>query len=261
MANLNYILNQEDRSYQALVEAVVTESDADASSTDLTFLQSYQQSSITQTPESVKVSIPQRETITKFIRQENKPNLLSNFAICWVSTPTLFLNKPRKFPEFLQLYDAIIKEQQQRGFIERVTDNIADNVHYLLHYLVKEVVTTSIRIVFDGSYHGGGKLASLNDCLKIGPPFLYNLCAILLSFHIHGFPLSTDIEKVFLHFKLDPTDRNFTKFLWPSNVENFESDLQAHHFYLGLLENFILKLQLICETISRCQQHSIQLQH
>jgi len=126
------------------------------------------------------------------------------------------------------LYDGIIKEQEQRGFIERVTDDIADDVHYLPHHpMKKESVTTHIRIVYDCSCCGDD---SLNDCLAIGPPFLNNLCAILLCFRIHAFTLSTDIEKAFLHVKLDPSDENFTRFLWPSNLDNCDSGLQTYHF-------------------------------
>ena len=58
---------------------------------------------------------------------------------------------------------------------------------------------------------------SLNDCLNPSPPFLNDLCSILLHFHQHKFAFSTDIEKAFLHVHLDKVDRNFTHFLWLSN--------------------------------------------
>ena len=46
----------------------------------------------------------------------DKPDLPSNFATCKGRTLTL-VNKLRKSPELLQLYDGIIKEQERRGFI------------------------------------------------------------------------------------------------------------------------------------------------
>ena len=160
----------------------------------------------------------------------NKPDLPSNFAICKERTLTL-LNKLKRSLKLLQLYDGIIKEQGQRGFIERVNDDAAADVHYLLHHPVKkDSVTTSIRIVYDCSCRGSGKLASLNDCLTVRPPLLNNLCAILLHFRVHAFGLSTDIEKAFLHIKLHPSDRNFTRFLWPSDLESSDTEFQTYRF-------------------------------
>ena len=56
------------------------------------------------------------------------------------------------------------------------------------------------------------KHPSLNDCLEVGPSLVNDLCSILLHFRIHKFALSTDIEKAFLHVKLDDSDRDFTRF-------------------------------------------------
>ena len=191
-------------------------------SRDLTFLQSYQESAISQTNEGTYVA--------KFPWKMDKPDLPSNFATCKGRTLTL-VNKLRKSPELLQLYDGIIKEQERRGFIERVNDDTTYDVHYLPHHPVKkDSLTTPIRIVYDCSCRGSGQSASLNDCLTVGPPFLNNLCAILLRFRIHAFALSTDIEKAFLHVKLHPSDRNFTRFLWPSHLESNDIQFQTYRF-------------------------------
>ena len=201
------------------IEAVETEA---TTSPNLTFLQQYQQTSISQTSEGIYIA--------KFPWKVNKPNLPSNFTTCKGRTLTL-LNKLRKSPKLLQLYAGIMKEQEQRGFIERVHNDTTDNVHYLPHHPVKkDSVTTPIRIIYDCSCRGSGKSASLNDCLTVGPPFLNNLCAILLRFRIHAFALSTDIEKAFLHIKLHPSDRNFTRFLWPSDLQSSDNELQTYRF-------------------------------
>ena len=39
------------------------------------------------------------------------------------------------------------------------------------------------------------------------------------------FALSTDTEKAFLHVQLHPDDRNFTKFIWPSNTDSAKNFL------------------------------------
>ena len=141
------------------------------------------------------------------------------------------MNKLRRSPELLQLYDGIINEQEQRGFIKRVNDDATNDVHYLPHHPVKkDLLTTPIRIVYDCSCRGSGQSASLNDCLTAGPPFLNNLCAILLRFRIHAFALSTDIEKAFLHVKLHSSDRKFTRFLWPSHLESNDIQFQTYRF-------------------------------
>ena len=189
-------------------------------SPDLTFLLSYQELAISRTSEGTYVA--------KFPWKVDKPDLPSNFATCKGRTLTL-VNKLRRSPKLLHLYDGIIKEQEQRGFIERVNDDTTNDVHYLPHHPVKkDSLTTPIRIIYDCSCRGSGQSASLNDYLIAGPLFLYNLCAILFRFRIHAFALSTDIEKAFLHVKLHSSDRNFTRFLWPSHLESNDIQFQTY---------------------------------
>ena len=186
-------------------------------STDSSFLQSYQQTSITQTPEGY---------IARFLWKEDKPLLPSNINTCKRGTQTL-LNKLRQTPELLCIYDHIIKEQEEQGFIERVYDGTTQNVHYLPHHPVKkESATTPIRIMYDCNCRGHGNLISLNDCLIIGLLPLNNLCPILIQFRT----FSADIEKAFLHVKLHPTVRNYTRFLWPTNPTDPTSEFQPYRF-------------------------------
>ena len=104
-------------------------------------------------------------------------------------------------------------------------------MHYLSHHAVKkDSQTTPIRIVYDCSCCNSANTASLNDCLTVGPPFINDLCAILLRFRSHPFALSTDIEKAFLHVKLHQADRDFTRFLWPREPDYVDGDLQIYRF-------------------------------
>ena len=117
-------------------------------------------------------------------------------------------------------------------FIEKVnpTDHPA-KVHYLPHHPVKkESATTPIRIVYDCSSHRSKEHASLNDCLLVGPPFLNDLCSILLRFCKHTFAFATDIKKVFLHVKLHESDRDSTRFLWVSDINNPFGTLTTYRF-------------------------------
>lgn len=141
-----------------------------------------------------------------------------------------------KTPELLKQYGRIIAEQEKRGFIERVDSNAHKaNIHYIPHHPVrKESPTTPIRIVYDCSCKQSNNTASLNDCLHAGPPFLNDLCAILLRFRQHRFAFSADIEKAFLHVYLDETDRNATRFLWLSDPSDENSSFVTYRFKVVL---------------------------
>ena len=102
-------------------------------------------------------------------------------------------------PQLLTTYGNIIAEQEARGFIERVDDaQPSDNAHYIPHHPVrKDSATTPIRIVYDCSFHFSFDNPSLNDCLHAGPPFLNDMCSILLRFRTFTYGLSTDIKRHF----------------------------------------------------------------
>ena len=61
-----------------------------------------------------------------------------------------------------------------------------------------------------------------------------DIFSILLRFRIHKFGLSTDIEKAFLHVKLDEADGDFTRFLWLSNPEDPNNELDVCRFKVVL---------------------------
>ena len=61
-----------------------------------------------------------------------------------------------------------------------------------------------------------------------------DLCSIILRFRSHKVAISTDIEKAFLHVNLHADDRDFTRFLWPSDISNPYGDLQAFRFKVVL---------------------------
>ncbi|XP_065893821.1 uncharacterized protein [Dysidea avara] len=201
------------------VEAIGTTSDK---SSDSSFLQTYQDTCVYQSPTGMYVA--------RFPWKEDRPFLPSNFAICQKRT-THLLNKLRGTPQLLKIYDEIILEQERRGFIERINDHSTNNTHYLPHRPVKkDSTTTPIRIIYNCSCREHSNSPSLNDCLMVGPPFLNNLCAILLRFRNHNYALSTDIEKAFLHVQLHNDDRNFTRFLWPKLPDIPDSKFQAYRF-------------------------------
>jgi len=56
------------------------------------------------------------------------------------------------------------------------------------------------------------------------------MCSILLRFRSHTIGISTDLEKAFLHVRLDEADQDSTRFFWLSSPSDPESDLEIYRF-------------------------------
>ena len=132
----------------------------------------------------------------------------------------------------LHKYGKIITDQEERGFIEKVSeDNPRNRFHYIPHHGVKkDLATNPIRIVYDCSCHQNRDSPSLNDCLESTPPELNDLTSIIVRFCLNRFAVCTDIEKAFLHVQLDERDRDVTRFLWLSNPDDPDSNLVTYRF-------------------------------
>ena len=184
-------------------------SPADSSKSDQQFLQSYCNTYISRQSDGTYCA--------GFPWKVEHPPLPNNLEVCQKCTRYLAY-RLGKTPGLLQSYDKILREQLSRGFIKPVTErNNANAAHYIPHHPVKKnSATTPIRIVYDCSCRQSNDHPSLNDCLMSGPPFLVDLCAIIMHFRTHSYGLSTDIEKAFLYVTLKEADRNFTHFLWLS---------------------------------------------
>lgn len=84
---------------------------------------------------------------------------------------------------FLETYGKIKEDQERRGFIETVPDDVApsEKLHYIpQHPVKKDSSTMPIRIVFD--CRSSNECESLNACLKSIPPILNDLTSILIGF-------------------------------------------------------------------------------
>ena len=202
-----------------------------------------QQDSMTNQPSQSFIHMYQRNCISRdndgsyvvrFPWKENHPFLPSNLAICERQTRSLARRLGRQ-PDLLQLYSNIISDQEKRHFIERAPSQRTNGVHYIPHHPVRKTSpTTPVRIVYNCSCRQSPQHASLNDCLMVGDPPLIDLCAILLRFRLYCYALSTDIEKAFLHVRLESRDRDFTRFLWLSDPANPESPFITYRFKVVL---------------------------
>ena len=159
------------------------------------------------------------------------PPLPDNFNVCQKHTRSLAYRLAQS-AGLLQTYNNILKEQLRRDFIELVPNpKKSDIAHYIPHHPVKKNSdTTPVRIVYDCSCRQSSEHPSLNDCLLTGPPFLVDLCAVILHFRKHQYGLSTDIEKAFLHITFNENDRNFTRFLWLSDPLDPNSEFIVYRF-------------------------------
>jgi len=214
---------------------------------DQTFLEEYCDSHIIRQEDgSYCASFPWRD---------NHPPLPNNYFVCQGRTRSL-VHRLAQTPGMLLTYDRILKEQVDRGFIERVTPDGNSTTHYIPHHPVrKDSSTTPIRIVYDCSCRGAVDQPSLNDCLLTGPPFLIDLVSIILRFRLKKYGVSTDIEKAFLHITLHPKDRDFTRFLWLSNASDPSSKFETYRFCTVLFGSVSSPFMLFATLNHHLQQY------
>ena len=103
-------------------------------------------------------------------------------------------------PELLLRYDQVIKDQLNKGIVEKVTEDNSNRKHYIPHHAVinTEKSTTKLRVVYDASAKTKKGNKSLNECLHRGPIILEDLCSLLLRFRTKKIGIIADIEKTFL---------------------------------------------------------------
>ena len=134
---------------------------------------------------------------------------------------TGLLRRLRQTPDILQQYDAVIKEQLEKGIVEVVEKGKphGNQIHYLPHHPVirEDKLTTKVRVVYDASAKTSGP--SLNECLYAGPKFDQHILDILLRFRLHKTALAADIEKAFLMVSVTPGGRDVLRFLWVDDIE------------------------------------------
>ncbi|XP_033729885.1 uncharacterized protein LOC117319145 [Pecten maximus] len=165
------------------------------------------------------------------------------------------------------MYDNIIKDQEKRGFIERVQEGEDKNerAHYIPHHPVKkDSPTTPIRIVFDCSCKEKHGSASLNDCLETNAPQLNDLPILLTKFRKNNYAVTTDIEKAFLQIGLEEEDRDYTIFFWLRDYTDPDSEIITYRFKVVLFgatcSPFILNATLLKLFTDNSNRTSLELE-
>ena len=112
-----------------------------------------------------------------------------------------FLKRLSQMPEQLE-YDRVIKDQLDKGIIERVDQSEktqpCHQIHYLPHHCVvrEDKSTTKLRIVNNALARKNG-LPSI-DCLHTRPPLTPDILEILIRFSVQPIAIVAGIEKAFL---------------------------------------------------------------
>ena len=134
----------------------------------------------------------------------------------------------------MEEYDSIIKDQEEKSIIERVTsseDIEVGKTHYLSHHPVirQDKDTTKVRIVYNVSAKNSSG-TSLNSCLYTGPCLLKTVAEILARFRLYPIALTADIEKAFLMIGIHPSDRDVLRFLWYEDAMSETPEVICYRF-------------------------------
>ena len=195
--------------------------DKDSPVDEARFIREYQQTAI---------SREQNGSYTaKFPWKKDHPPLPTNHIVCEKRTRAT-IKRINQMPDLLRKYGTIIKDQEEKGFIEKISSTASNyNSHYIPHLPVKkDSPTTPLRI--DCSCKVTPNQASLNECLHSGPPLLNDMLAILLRVRTHKYGIVTNTEKASHHLNLHVEDRDFTRFLWLSDPTYPDSPFITYRF-------------------------------
>ncbi len=102
-----------------------------------------------------------------------------------------------KDPELRKMYLDFMNEYKALGHMSPTNNKIPSGPHYFIPHqcvLRTESTTTKLRVVFDASSRTSSQI-SLNELLMVGPTIQEKLYSTLLSFRLHKYALTADIQK------------------------------------------------------------------
>ena len=144
---------------------------------------------------------------------EDKPQLPNNKEMA--NKRLHYLKKKFvKNPKYFEDYKKFMTDILQSGDAEEVIEEMEpQSVWYIPHHGVYHPKKPNkIRVVFDCS--AKFKETSLNDHLLQGPDLMNSLVGILCRFRENPYAVIGDIERMFHQFKVNPSDRDYLRFLW-----------------------------------------------
>ena len=154
--------------------------------------------------------------------KSNNKYLPDNYQLSLARLHNLFKSLSKK-PEQLIQYDKVIRDQLEKGIVERVPPEShpqPGSVYYIPHRAVirHELTTTRLRVVFDASSKIRSDTVSLNDCLYVGPSLLPAIVDVLIRFTTSRVGLVADVMQAFHQINVSEEQKDFLRFIWLEDI-------------------------------------------
>ena len=118
--------------------------------------------------------------------------------------------------DLLEKYDEVIKDQLNRGIVERAGEIPQGREFYIPHKPVvrESAESTKLRIVYDASARANDNSPFLNDCLNPGPPLQNQLWNVLFRARFRPVLITGDLRQALLQVRIHRQDRDALRFHW-----------------------------------------------
>ena len=126
-----------------------------------------------------------------------------------------------KQKEVQNLYEQTIAADLEKGYIRKLKNDEIPETGWLLpeHGVFNPNKPGKLRRVSNAASKFKG--VCLNDMLLTGPDLLSNLLAVIIRFREHRYPISADIEGMYMQVSVRPDDRKFLRFLYGKDRPEF----------------------------------------
>ncbi|XP_047129507.1 uncharacterized protein LOC124809450 [Hydra vulgaris] len=147
-------------------------------------------------------------------------------------------------------YNNIIKQYQEKGYLEKINKTDLGDGWYLPHFpnLRPDKSTTKVRIAFDGFAKYNGK--SINDVIYQGSKLQQDLVTVLLRFRKYPVALACDIAEMYLKIEIHKDDQRYQRILW----RNLDSTAEPEVFQFNRLVFGINSAPFISQFVT--QEHA-----
>lgn len=170
-----------------------------------------------------------------------------------------FLSLEKKFSNnkdlFLE-YKKFMREYLEKNYAEKVPlkleNEFSENKYFIPHHCVirEESCSTKLRVVLDASMKTTTGY-SLNDVMLKGFTLQPELFDILCRFRLFKYVLTTDIEKMFLQIKINPSQRFLQNILWRDDPSQEIECLQLSTVFFGNKSSPYIATRCLLELASQ----------